>query len=45
MKRRVVQAAVGVLGVLALVLGLLQGDYTDTLRKAIMICMECIGLG
>lgn len=44
-QRTLIQAAVGVLGVLALILGLLQGGYSDTLQKAVRICLECIGIG
>ena len=28
-----------------IVIGIAQGDYTDTLRKAVVICLECIGIG
>lgn len=45
MKRRIVQISIGVLGAAALLLGLLQGGYRDTLQKAIRICLECIGIG
>lgn len=34
-----------VFGVICLAAGFLQGDYRDTLVKAIMICLECIGIG
>jgi hypothetical protein len=33
------------LGVLFVVLGILQDGYHDTFIKAIMICLECIGIG
>jgi len=45
MKRRIAQISIGVLGTAALLLGLLQGGYRDTLQKAIRICLECIGIG
>ena len=32
-------------GIVFIVLGLLQGDFADVLRKAILICFECIGIG
>ena len=32
-------------GLTALVLGILRGEAADVLRKATMVCMECIGLG
>lgn len=33
------------LGVLFLILGLVRGEDTVVWRKAVNICMECIGLG
>lgn len=32
-------------GVICLTAGLLNGGYQDALRKAILICLECIGIG
>lgn len=32
-------------GATCLAAGIFQGDYRDTLVKAIMICLECIGIG
>lgn len=34
-----------VLGFACLAAGLVQGGYRDTMLKAIMICLECIGIG
>ena len=34
-----------VLGVLFLVIGAFQGQFAVVWRKAVMICMECIGIG
>ncbi|MBR6793848.1 MAG: hypothetical protein IKM48_05780 [Clostridia bacterium] len=33
------------LGSSALILGILRGEAADVLRKATMVCLECIGLG
>ena len=33
------------LGTVFLSLGLLQGGYQDTLRKAVQVCLERIGIG
>lgn len=33
------------LGVLTMTLGILRGEAADVLRKATMVCLECIGLG
>lgn len=32
-------------GVVCLVIGYGRGDYADIYRKAVMICLECIGIG
>ncbi len=32
-------------GVVALVFGLVRGEVTTVLTKAIYICLECIGIG
>lgn len=33
------------IGAILIVLGILQGDFGETLRKAALICYECIGIG
>lgn len=33
------------LAALLLALGLLNGQYQTVLRKAVMVCLECIGIG
>lgn len=38
-------AALMLLGVLFLFLGVLRGEDTVIWRKAVNVCMECIGLG
>lgn len=32
-------------GILCMVIGLAQGDFTTIWQKAVMICLECIGIG
>jgi len=44
-KHAFIGLAVLLLGLFFIVLGLLQGDYDEILRKAILICYECIGIG
>jgi len=44
-RQGVIGLTVFMLGLLFIVLGLLQGDYAEILRKAILICYECIGIG
>ena len=40
-------AAAGIilLGGVFLVIGIIRGEAADVLRKAINICLECIGIG
>jgi len=33
------------LGIVVLVLGLFRGEATEIFHKAIIVCMECIGIG
>ena len=33
------------IGVVFVIIGIIQGDYYDTLSKAILVCLECIGIG
>jgi len=33
------------LGIFLAAAGIAAGDYGDTLRKAAMVCLECIGIG
>ena len=44
-KKTVIRLALAGAGVLALVLGVIQGGYRDTLQKAVYICLECVGIG
>lgn len=34
-----------VIGVVCIVLGIFQGDFQETLAKAVRVCYECIGIG
>ncbi|BDE95660.1 CD1871A family CXXC motif-containing protein [Raoultibacter timonensis] len=34
-----------VLAAILIALGIAQGDFQDTLRKAALVCYECIGIG
>ena len=33
------------IGIIFLFLGFLNDQFTDIFRKAVMICLECIGIG
>jgi hypothetical protein len=41
----VLALALLVLAALLIAAGIAQGDALDTLRKAVRICLECIGIG
>ncbi len=44
-RKKVLWAALAVIGVLLVVLGILNGGASDVLAKAVKICSECIGIG
>ena len=43
--KNIIAVVVMLTGLTALTLGVLRGEAADVLRKATMVCMECIGLG
>jgi len=45
LRRRILQIGLGALALTALVLGIVFDQHTAVLRKAIYVCLECIGLG
>lgn len=44
-KRKVLRLVFLILAVVLIGLGIYTGDYLGVLRKATMICFECIGIG
>ena len=45
-KNKIPSWAIGVCGgVICFLLGALYGQFGDIFRKAVMICLECIGIG
>ncbi len=34
-----------ILGVICLTIGIFENQLTDIMKKAIIICLECIGIG
>ena len=45
-KKRFPAWALGVtIGAVLLIIGAFNGQLTDIYRKAVMICLECIGIG
>lgn len=43
--RLLLQMALIFAGITMIVMGLLRGEALEILRKAIVVCMECIGIG
>jgi len=43
--RNIVRAAIIVAGIALMTVGILHGELTAIMRKAIVICLECIGIG
>jgi len=44
-RKNLIAAGVTLLGISLLALGILRGEDTVVWRKAVNVCMECIGLG
>lgn len=42
---KLMRAVMLLVGVLLLVYGIYEGDFSDIMNKAIRICYECIGIG
>ena len=45
MKNKAIGLMILGLGVVCVAIGAANGQYADVFRKAIFICMECIGIG
>ena len=41
----VLQIAVLLAGITMMIFGLLRGEALEILRKAIVVCLDCIGIG
>ncbi len=44
-KRSIVSLAIAAVGLTFIVIGVVRGEAGAVMQKAVMICMECIGLG
>lgn len=44
-KARMIRVGLLIFGGLALIIGINRGETLDVMRKAILICLECIGIG
>ena len=45
MKKSYIRIAVLVLSVALIILGVYRGETAEVIKKAIMICLQCIGIG
>jgi len=45
LKYHIVQLFLILIGIVLLVLGITQGEAREIFKKAIIVCMECIGIG
>lgn len=44
-KRSIISLAIAAVGLAFIVIGAVRGEASAVMQKAVMICMECIGLG
>jgi len=42
---RILQLSLLFIGVIFLIMGIINGDALETYKKAVLICLECIGIG
>ena len=45
MKKRIIQIGILVLGIGLCIYGAVNGDTELVIRKAVTVCLECIGIG
>lgn len=43
--RKICAASVIALGAVGMAIGVMRGEHETVFRKAVMICLECIGIG
>jgi len=44
-KRTVIRMVIIATGVAMMAIGIWQGELTAIIRKAVVVCLECIGIG
>ena len=44
-RKNIWRLALAAAGAAAIVLGIIDGQYRETLSKAVYLCLECVGLG
>ena len=45
MKKKIFSYVFLGLAILLIIAGIAQSDYTDTLQRSTLICLECVGIG
>jgi len=45
MKKKIIRYAILVIAVFFIIVGVIQSGYQDTLRRAAVVCLECVGIG
>ena len=45
MKKKAASFIILAAAAVLIIIGIAQGDFLDTFNKAILICLECIGIG
>ena len=45
MRKHALQLVLLITGISMMITGILRGEALEILRKAILICLECIGIG
>jgi len=45
MKKKIISYAILLLAVVFIIVGVMQSGYQDTLRRAAVVCLECVGIG
>ena len=45
MKPKIIRYVILAAGILLCVLGILRGEPADIMQKAVIVCLECIGIG
>ncbi|MCL2377931.1 MAG: hypothetical protein FWC77_02290 [Defluviitaleaceae bacterium] len=45
MKKKIIRYIILTLALVFVIAGAVQGGYRDTLNRATVICLECIGIG
>ncbi|MCL2071370.1 MAG: hypothetical protein FWH07_03945 [Oscillospiraceae bacterium] len=45
MRLNIMRAAFLIIGIVLIICGVVQGEPDEIMRKAVTVCLECIGIG